>query len=67
VNWFTDRHFFLLAVVFYGASSAYSVFLWRKNFRTDDRVNYFLLCLVPTINGVAEYLLPTAIRKTTNG
>jgi HemX protein len=43
VNWFTDRHFFLLAVIFYGLSSAYSVFLWRKGFRTDDRVNYLLL------------------------
>jgi ABC-type uncharacterized transport system permease subunit len=41
--WFTDRHFFLLAVFFYGLSSAYSVFLWRKGFRTDDRVNYLLL------------------------
>ena len=23
----------------------YSVFLWRKGFRTDDRVNYFVLLL----------------------
>jgi len=43
VTWFTDRHLFLLAVIVYGLSSAYSVFLWRKGFRTDDRVNYFLL------------------------
>jgi HemX protein len=43
VSWFTDRHFFLLAVVLYGMSSAYSVFLWRKGFRKDDHVNYFLL------------------------
>ncbi len=43
MSWFTDRHFFLLAVVFYGLSSSYSVFLWRKEFRTDDHVNYFLL------------------------
>ena len=41
--WFTDRHFFLLAVVIYGLSTLYSVFLWRKNFRRDDHVNYFLL------------------------
>src|ERR1700761_8499037 len=27
----------------YGLSSAYSVFLWRKGFRKDDRVNYYLL------------------------
>jgi HemX protein len=43
VTWFSDRHLFLLAVVVYGLSSAYSVFLWRKGFRKDDRVNYYLL------------------------
>jgi ABC-type uncharacterized transport system permease subunit len=43
VTWFTDRHFFLLAVAVYGASTVYSVFLWRKGFRKDDHVNYFLL------------------------
>ena len=41
--WFTDRHFFLLAVIFYGLSVVYSVFLWRKGFRQDNRLNYFLL------------------------
>ena len=41
--WFTDRHFFLLAVICYGLSTVYSVFLWRKGFRRDDWVNYFLL------------------------
>ena len=43
VTWFTDRHFFLLAVIFYGISTAYSVLLWRKGFREDNRVNYLLL------------------------
>jgi ABC-type uncharacterized transport system permease subunit len=43
VAWFTDRHWFLLAVLIYGASTVYSVFLWRKGFRKDDYVNYFLL------------------------
>ena len=43
MDWLTDRHFFLLAVVFYGLSTIYSVFLWRRGFRTDDRVNYMLL------------------------
>lgn len=49
--WFTsqdqhlDRHFFLLAVIVYGISMIYSVFLWRKGFRQDNRVNYFLLLL----------------------
>ena len=43
VAWFTDRHFFLLAVVVYGLSMVYSVFLWRRGFRQDNRVNYLLL------------------------
>ncbi|MGH7940159.1 MAG: cytochrome C assembly family protein [Limisphaerales bacterium] len=43
MSWFTDRHFFLLAVIIYGLSSMYSVFLWRKGFRKDDRANYFLI------------------------
>jgi HemX protein len=47
VDWFAgqhaDRHFFLLAVVTYGLSTIYSVFLWRKEFRRDDHLSYFLL------------------------
>ena len=43
VAWFSDRHLFLLAVVAYGLSMVYSVFLWRKGFRRDDHVNYFVL------------------------
>jgi ABC-type transport system involved in cytochrome c biogenesis permease subunit len=39
----TDRHFFLLAVILYGISMIYSVFLWRRGFRKDDRINYILL------------------------
>jgi HemX protein len=53
--WFTDRHFFLLAVMVYGVSSAYSVFLWRKGFRTDDRVNYFLLLAAAVLHTVAMF------------
>jgi HemX protein len=45
VAWFTDRHTFLLAVILYGLSTVYSIFLWRKGFRQDNRVNYFLLVL----------------------
>jgi len=41
----TDRQFFLIAVLFYAASSVYSVFLWRKGFRRDDIVNYLMLGL----------------------
>jgi ABC-type transport system involved in cytochrome c biogenesis permease subunit len=38
-----DRDFFKLAVVFYGLSAIYSVFLWRRGFRQDNRVNYVLM------------------------
>src|SRR5437868_4519176 len=43
VTWFTDRHYFLIAVFFYGLSSIYSIFLLRKGFREDNRINYCLL------------------------
>lgn len=43
VNWFTDRHWFLLTVIVYGLSTVHAVFLWRKGFRRADRVTYGLL------------------------
>jgi ABC-type uncharacterized transport system permease subunit len=58
--WFTDRHYFLLAVTLYGASTLYSVFLWRKGFRRDDWVNYFLLAA-----GVALHTLAMTKRGLT--
>jgi ABC-type transport system involved in cytochrome c biogenesis permease subunit len=39
----SDRSFFALAVLIYGLSTLYSVFLWRRGFRKDDRVTYLLL------------------------
>jgi ABC-type uncharacterized transport system permease subunit len=33
----------LIAVIIYGCSAVYSIFLWRKGFRRHDHVNYFLL------------------------
>ncbi len=42
MSWWTDRHFFLLAVLCYGASTVYSLFLWRKGLREHDYVNYAL-------------------------
>ena len=42
MNWLTDRRYFLLAVMVYGLSAIYSLFLWRKGFRVHDRANYFL-------------------------
>jgi len=53
VAWFTDRHFFLLAVAVYGLNAAYSVFLWRKGFRRDDHVAYFLLLAGFALHSVA--------------
>lgn len=41
----TDRNFFALAVLGYGLSAIYSVFLWRKGFRQDDRINYVVLAV----------------------
>ena len=35
----------MLAVAVYGVSMIYSVFLWRKGFRRDSHVTYFLLLL----------------------
>ncbi len=43
MSWWTDRHFFLLAVIAYGVSTVYSLFLWRKGFRKHDHVNYGVL------------------------
>ena len=37
----------------YGLSSVYSVFLWRKGFRKDDRVNYFILLAAFALHTVA--------------
>jgi HemX protein len=56
VSWFTDRHFFLLAVALYGLSAVYSVFLWRRGFRTDDRANYFLLLTAFALHTLAMFL-----------
>ena len=54
--WFTDRHFFLLAVLLYGLSTAYSIFLWRRELRRDDRVNYLLLLAAFTLHSMAMLL-----------
>lgn len=39
----------------YGVSMIYSVFLWRKGFRRDERVNYFLLLLAFLLHSVALF------------
>jgi HemX protein len=61
VTWFTDRHLFLLAVIVYGLSSVYSVFLWRKGFRKDDRTNYYLLFAAFALHTTAMFKRAYAI------
>jgi len=39
----TDRNWFVVAVLFYGVSTLYSMFLFRKGFSRDDKINYGLL------------------------
>lgn len=56
MDWFTDRHTFLLAVLGYGVSMIYSVFLWRKGFRRDDYVNLALLALAFGLHTTAMVL-----------
>jgi len=56
VDWFTDRHSFALAVVVYGISMIYSVFLWRNGFRRDNHVNYLLLLLAFGLHTTAMLL-----------
>lgn len=41
--WSSQRIYFLLAVIIYGCSTVYSLFLWRKGFRRHDHINYGLL------------------------
>jgi ABC-type uncharacterized transport system permease subunit len=59
IVWFTgqdqhaDRHFFALAVICYGLSTTYSVFLWRRGFRRDDRTNYILLLTAFVLHTIA--------------
>jgi ABC-type uncharacterized transport system permease subunit len=55
VNWWTDRHFFLLAVLCYGASMVYSVFLWRKGYQQHDFVNYALFLAGFALHTVAMF------------
>src|SRR5947209_13598810 len=49
----SGRDYFLAAVMVYGLSAIYSVFLWRKGFRQADRVNYGLLLLAAVFHTAA--------------
>ncbi len=41
--WPADKFWFLSAVIVYGISAFYTVFLWRRGFRKDDWVSYGLI------------------------
>jgi ABC-type transport system involved in cytochrome c biogenesis permease subunit len=56
VAWFTDRHLFVLAVILYGLSTTYSVFLWRRGFRRHDHINYLLLLAAFCFHTTAMFL-----------
>ena len=53
---FTDRFCFLLAVVLYGVSAVYSVLLWRRGFREDNRLLYALLAAGAALHTLAMFL-----------
>ncbi|HYT60602.1 MAG TPA: cytochrome c biogenesis protein CcsA [Haliangiales bacterium] len=55
MNGLPGRSYFLAAVVVYGLSAIYSVFLWRKGFRQDDRVNYGVLLLAAIFHTAAMF------------
>jgi ABC-type transport system involved in cytochrome c biogenesis permease subunit len=50
-----DRRLFLFAVIVYGFSMIYSVFLWRKGFRRDDHINYLLLLAAFGLHSAAMF------------
>ena len=43
VSGLTERHWFVCALVLYGVSAIYSLFLWRHGFRHHNRATYLLL------------------------
>jgi ABC-type transport system involved in cytochrome c biogenesis permease subunit len=55
VFWFTDKHLFTLAVACFGLSTLYSIFLWQRGFRRDNRVNYSLLAAGFSFNMLAMF------------
>jgi ABC-type transport system involved in cytochrome c biogenesis permease subunit len=51
-----DRHIFVLALAVYSLSTLYSVFLYRKGFRRDDHVNYFILLAAFALHTTSMFL-----------
>ncbi len=43
LDWISEKWIFGLAVIFYGLSALYSIFLHRQGYRQDNRLNYWLV------------------------
>jgi ABC-type uncharacterized transport system permease subunit len=54
VSW-SDKSAFVVAVIFYGLSAGYSIFLYGKGFRHHNRVTYLLLAGAFTFHTVAMF------------
>ena len=52
----TDRQFFALAVLLYGVSFTYSIFLLRQGLRRDNWINYATLLAAFAVHTVAIFL-----------
>ena len=52
----TDRQCFAIAVVLYGISAVYSIFLLRRQIRQDNKLNYFLLLAAFVVHTLAMLL-----------
>ena len=59
----SDHHYFRFAVVFYGLSSLYAIFLLRKGFREDNRVNYCLLLGGAVFHTIAMFLRGFSLQR----
>jgi ABC-type transport system involved in cytochrome c biogenesis permease subunit len=53
--WLSDRHCFWIAVALYGLSALYAIFLLRKGFREDNRINYCLLLVGAAFHTLAMF------------
>lgn len=49
----SDRTYFVGAVIVYAIAAICSIFLWRRGFREDDRMSYFILCLAFILHTMA--------------
>ncbi len=52
----SDRAIFSFAVLFYGLSAAYSIFLLRRDTRVDNRINYLLLLAAFGLHTTAMFM-----------